>query len=70
MSTLPEKSLNKKVSFSIIYALQVSWDVLADANFLWDKDGMFRGTIIPDRLRTYNITMRHVHSTTAAVEKQ
>jgi len=44
----------------------VSWDVLADANFLRDKDdkdGIFRGMIIPDG-------MRHVHSTTAEVEKQ
>jgi hypothetical protein len=61
------------VSFTMIYALQLSWDVLADANFLWDKDdnyGMFRGMRKPDRLRTYNITLRHVHSTTVAVEKQ
>ena len=57
----------------MIYALQVSWDILADAKFLWDKDnkdGMFRGMIIPDRLHTDNITLRHVHSTTVAVEKQ
>jgi hypothetical protein len=61
------------VFFTIIYAQQVSWDVLADADCLCDiddKDVMFRGMIVPDRLCTYNITLRHVHSTTVAVEKQ
>ena len=58
------------VLFTMIYAQQVPWDVLADAEFMCDKDAMFRGMIIPDRLCTYNVILRCIHSTTVTEEKQ